>query len=48
MINISEKAFLGRLTDIVPQKLSCYQRNNTTMNKKMLVFQFSTEKDNIF
>jgi hypothetical protein len=49
MINIPEKAFLGRFMDIVPQKLSCYQRNNTTMNKKMLeVFQFSIEKDDIF
>jgi hypothetical protein len=46
MINISNEAFLGGFVNIIPQKLACYQKNNTQINKKIMEqFQFTKDED---
>lgn len=48
MINIPEEAFLGGFTDIAPHKISCYQKENSSLNKKMMeLFDFKKEDGNI-
>jgi hypothetical protein len=46
MINIPDETFLEGFANIVPQKLSCYQKNNMQINKKMMEqFQFTKDED---